>query len=105
VAAAVNSADALLTAQDKRIKAIGAVREAIGGVVDRVTEVEADAAVVGGDLFKMQGLARVREQKGGAKVRGAGRGGRGSAEQVGRVRGGGRWRCPGRATKSTQGRR
>src|SRR5262249_21381460 len=51
-------------AQEKRIKAIGAVREAIAELAGCVTEFEADAAVLGEHLFKMQVLARVLRQKG-----------------------------------------
>jgi hypothetical protein len=68
VAAAVKSAAALLALQEKRLKAIGAVREATAELAGSVTEFEADAAVVGEHLFKMQVLARVLKQKGGAKV-------------------------------------
>ena len=64
VAAAVKSAAELLTAQENRIKAIGAMREAITELAVRVTEFEADAAVVEEHLFKMQVLARVLGQKG-----------------------------------------
>jgi small-conductance mechanosensitive channel len=64
VAAAVKSAAALLAAQEKRIKAIGAVREAIAGLARRDGEFEADAAVLGEHIFKMQVLARVLRQKG-----------------------------------------
>src|SRR5262249_59197796 len=63
VAAAIKSAAALLATQEKRIKAIGAVREAIAELAGRVSEFEADAAVVGEHLFKMQVLARVLRLK------------------------------------------
>jgi hypothetical protein len=64
VAAAVKSAAALLASVDKRIKALGEVREAIAVLNGRVSEFEADAAVLGEHLFKMQVLSRVLRQKG-----------------------------------------
>lgn len=63
VAAAVKSAAGLLTAQENRIKAISTVREATAELAVRVTEFEADVAVVEEHLFKMQVLARVLRQK------------------------------------------
>jgi small-conductance mechanosensitive channel len=63
LAAAVKSAANLKDAHEKRIKAIGEVRDASAEMQRRVKEFEADAAVVGEHVFKMQVLARVLGQK------------------------------------------
>src|SRR5262249_16945166 len=59
VGTAVKAATALLGVHEKRIKSIGELREAIRELLRRSTEFEADAAVVGEHVFKMQVLARV----------------------------------------------
>jgi hypothetical protein len=63
VAAAVKAAAALLDAQEKRLKTIETVREAIAELNRRVAEFEADAAVVGEHLFRTQVVARVLREK------------------------------------------